>query len=115
MLAGVAGRTIEEARERMPVAELPIWQAYMAKNGPVAIQRRIEYTSAQVAMILANQNRDAKSPPLEFERFLLWQKFEEQLEEGDEVMQVLKEIKRVAAPPKEGEARRRLWRRRGAV
>lgn len=115
MLAGVAGRTIEEARERMPAEELPIWQAYMAKNGPLAMQRRIEYIGAQIAMILANQNRSEKSPPLGLERFLMWQRFEEPTEEGDEVSQVLSELKRVAAPPKDDAPRKRLWRRRSGA
>lgn len=115
MLAGVAGRTIEEAKENMPVAELPVWQAYMQKNGPLAIQRRMEYTSAQIAMILVNQNRGEK-PPLEFERFLLWRKSDlPDLEEDDDVSKVMRELKRVAMPAPDGEARRRRWKRRSGV
>jgi len=116
VLAGVAGRTIEEAREHMPVEEIPIWQAYIAKNGPLAIQRRLEYTAAQIAMILANQNRDPKSQPLEFERFLLWQKSDlPDLDEGDDLSKVARELKRIAKPSQEGEPRRRRWKRRSGV
>lgn len=115
MLAGVAGRTIEEARERMPVEEIPIWQAYIAKNGPLAVQRRIEYSAAQMSMILANQNRDPKSQPLEFERFLMWQKSDlPDLEEEDDVSKVLRELKRVAMPEQEGGERKRKWKRKTA-
>lgn len=116
MLAGIAGRTIEEARENMSVDEIKIWQAYIEKNGPLAIQRRIEYTAAQMSMILVNQNRDPKSQPLELERFLLWQKSDlPDLEEGDDVNKVVRELRRVAMPEKEGETRRRRWKRRIGV
>lgn len=100
----------------MSVDEMLIWQAYIEKNGPLAIQRRLEYVAAQISMLLANQNRDPKSQPLEFERFLLWQKTDlPDLEEEDDVNKVMRELRRVAMPEKEGEARRRRWKRRGGV
>lgn len=112
MLAGVAGRTIEEARENMSVDEVLIWQAYIAKNGPLAMQRRLEYTAAQTAVILANQNRDPKSPPLELDRFLMWSGDYTPEAPEDELLQVVKEIKKVAAPVAEGEPRKRRWKRK---
>lgn len=100
----------------MSVDEMLIWQAYIEKNGPLAIQRRLEYVAAQISMLLANQNRDPKSQPLEFERFLLWQKSElPDLEEEDDVNKVMRELKRVAMPAKEGDTRRRRWTRRSGV
>lgn len=115
MLAGVAGRTIEEARERMPADELPIWQAYIAKNGPLAMQRRIEYIGAQISMILANQNRDSKSKPLGLERFLMWQRHEILEDETEDLQQAFGELMSVAGPPKDGGQGKRLWKRRGEV
>ena len=111
MLAGIGGRTIEEARERMPVEEVRIWQAYMAKNGPLAIQRRVEYTSAQIAMILANQNRGANKPAMGLKDFLLWS-----AQEGsdDDIEQALGELMKVSGRPKKGQPAKKLWARREA-
>lgn len=112
MLAGIAGSTIEEARERMPVEEVGIWQAWMAKNGPLSLQRRIEGTSAQVAMILANANRDPKRPAMKLTEFLLYSQRE--TEEVDDLHQAFGELFKVAGPTTRdgGGVKRKLWRRR---
>lgn len=114
MLAGIAGSTIEEARERMPVDEIRIWQAYIAKNGPLATQRRLEYTAALLAMLLANQNRGEKAKPLELERFLLWQRPELPDSEPEDFQQAFGELMKVSSMPADGKPKKKLWVRRAA-
>lgn len=110
MLAGVAGRTIEEARERMPVDEIRIWQAYIKKNGPLATQRRLEYVSAQISMYLANQNRDPKKPPIGLKNFLLWRQVEDLPDQQDDAQKAFGELMKVSRPAG-GKEVKKLWAR----
>lgn len=49
MLAGIGGRTIAEAKQRMSWAEFQAWCAYRNKHGPLSAQQRIEDVGAFLA------------------------------------------------------------------
>lgn len=49
MLAGIGGRTIAEAKQRMSWAEFQAWCKYRAKHGPLSSQQRLEDVGAFLA------------------------------------------------------------------
>lgn len=55
-MAGVGGRTIAEAKQRLSYAEVMSWQAYMRKRGPLCEQRRRDWSFALLAMLLDRQS-----------------------------------------------------------
>lgn len=115
VLAGIAGRTIEEAKENMPVEEIPVWRAYIQRNGPLSLQRRLDYATAQIAAILANQNRDPKKPPLGLKDFLLWRKDEEMIDQSEDLQQAFGEIMKVSGHRRDrGKPAKRLWVRQSS-
>lgn len=72
VLAGVGGRTIEEAKERLSYPEALAWFAYRRKHGPLSIIRRLEWGLAQVAFVVASVNGGKRTGggKLKFEDFL---------------------------------------------
>lgn len=108
-MAGVGGRTIEQARERMPVEEVGVWQAYMQKHGPIALQRISRYAAAQTTQMLHNIH--AKNKARNIEEFLLWGSSEsdDDDDDGDGLDRVFRELNKYAAP---GEVKRKLWKRK---
>tara|TARA_A100000171_G_scaffold32628_1_gene30990 strand:+ start:231 stop:491 length:261 start_codon:yes stop_codon:yes gene_type:complete len=52
VLAGVGGRTIAEAKQALSYREVQQWMAYMRKRGTLAMQRRMEWPFALLAMYL---------------------------------------------------------------
>lgn len=99
----------------MPVNEIPVWRAYIQKNGPLSAQRRIEYASAQVASILASQNRDPKKPALSIKDFLLWSREELLPDAPEDIRQAFGEIAKIAGPTRDGRAGKKMWKRRKAA
>lgn len=53
MLAGIGGRTIEEAKERLSYAEVLDWIEYRRQYGPLNLGYRLEWILAQVAYTAA--------------------------------------------------------------
>lgn len=54
MLAGVGGRTIEEARRRLSWNEHQAWLQYRAKHGPLHLGKRLEDAAALIAQTVSN-------------------------------------------------------------
>lgn len=54
MLAGVGGRTIAEAQERISIAEFDNWVRYKHKRGSFNIGMRVERGAALLATLFAN-------------------------------------------------------------
>lgn len=54
MLAGVGGRTIAEAQERLSVQEFQSWARYRAKRGSLNLGMRVERGAALLATLYAN-------------------------------------------------------------
>jgi hypothetical protein len=49
VLAGVGGRTVAEAKERLTFDEAIAWQAYLEKRGSANLGMRLEYGFALIA------------------------------------------------------------------
>lgn len=60
---GIGGRTIAEAQERMSVTEYQTWLLYRQKYGGLNPVMRTEWGAALVSSVIANINRDKKTPP----------------------------------------------------
>ena len=60
MLNGVGGKTIEEAQANMSLREFRSWVEYRKKRGRLNVGMRVEYGSALLATLYANQH--AKRP-----------------------------------------------------
>ncbi|WP_241603212.1 phage tail assembly protein T [Rosenbergiella nectarea] len=60
---GIGGRTIAEAQERMSVTEYKTWLLYRQKYGGLNPVMRTEWGAALVSSVIANINRDKKTPP----------------------------------------------------
>jgi len=105
----VGGRTIEQARERMPVEEVRVWQQYMQKHGPVALQRINRYAAAQSVQMLHNIH--AKDKVRDIDMFLLWRSDDiDESDDGDDgLSRVFGVLNKYAAP---GETKRKLWKRK---
>lgn len=54
MLAGVGGRTIEEAKERLSFEETLAWAAYMRQRGSLHVGMRLEVGFALLAKLINN-------------------------------------------------------------
>ena len=54
MLAGVGGRTVAEAKERLSYDEVQAWSAYMERRGSLHVGMRLEYGFALLASIVNN-------------------------------------------------------------
>lgn len=54
MLAGIGGRTIAEAQERLSYTEFCRWMAYRRKRGSFNVGMRLEHGSALLATLYAN-------------------------------------------------------------
>ena len=52
MLAGVGGRTVAEAKERLSFDEARAWSAYMERRGSLHVGMRLEYGFALLATIV---------------------------------------------------------------
>ena len=66
---GIGGRTIAEAQERMSVTEYQTWLLYRQKYGGLNPVMRTEWGAALVSSVIANINRDKKTPPFSVEDF----------------------------------------------
>lgn len=56
MQAGIGGRTIAEARQRISYTEALTWQAYIRKRGTLHVGRRVEVGTAAIAHLLGLVN-----------------------------------------------------------
>lgn len=69
MLNGVGGRTIAEAKARMSYVEARTWFAYIKKNGPLNVGRKLEatleYHLAQVCTVV-NRSQGGKAQMEDF-------------------------------------------------
>lgn len=54
VLAGVGGRTIQEAQQRISYPEFIQWCKYRARRGSFNVGRRIEEAGAMTAMLIHN-------------------------------------------------------------
>jgi hypothetical protein len=61
VLCGVGGRTIAEAKERMPYAEFLQWIQYRNRRGTLNIGFRVEQRTAVIAAMYANAHRSAST------------------------------------------------------
>jgi hypothetical protein len=52
--AGIGGRTIEEAKERMSAAEAADWSEYVARFGSLDLGMRLEYQFAYLMAMVIN-------------------------------------------------------------
>jgi hypothetical protein len=52
VLAGVGGRTIAEAKERLSYSEALEWSAYMQKRGSLHVGGRVEFSIALLAAMI---------------------------------------------------------------
>lgn len=96
----------------MPVDEVGIWQAYIQKNGPLALAKRVEYGFALVAMTLANIHRDPKKQEAyKLDEFMLFVRPEDQ--EADSIEAAAALLSTLARPAaQDGLApKKKLWRR----
>lgn len=59
MLAGIGGRTIEEAQRNVTWDEFTRWVAYRAKYGPLSVARRVE-DSLALSMLLQHRQHGGK-------------------------------------------------------
>lgn len=57
MLAGVGGRTIAEAQERISIAEFRAWVRYRNQRGSLNVGQRIEWSLAMLSAMFANVHR----------------------------------------------------------
>lgn len=70
MLAGIGGRTIEEAQRRLSYAEVQQWAAYRAKRGGFNLGLRIERATGLLATLYANAHRQQSAEPYQLWDFL---------------------------------------------
>jgi len=66
---GIGGRTIAEAQERMSFTEYQTWLLYRQKYGGLNPMIRTEWGAALVSSVIANINRDKKTPAFSVEDF----------------------------------------------
>ncbi|MFL1404179.1 hypothetical protein ACJO2E_02395 [Marinobacter sp. M1N3S26] len=66
---GIGGRTITEAKQRMPYVEFLAWAAYRKRRGSLNPNQHIERAGALVATILSNVNRKKDTQPFSFYDF----------------------------------------------
>lgn len=80
---GIGGRTIAEAKETLSLPEFKMWAIYRNKYGSLNPGLRTEWASGVVSSVIANTNRDPKTPafkPTDFTQHFTDEKPEE--EEG---------------------------------
>lgn len=89
MLAGVGGRTIEEAQQNLTHREVIDWIAYRAKFGPLSVQARQErIAAAQMHHLNTIHGGKAK-----FEDFMIFSQLDEAAQPEatvDDVLMMLK-------------------------
>lgn len=71
VIAGIGGKTIEEAKRAMSTTEFASWVAYRNKYGPFDVRRHLEHGFAMVTYMVAQgipQKAGARRP--KFEDFL---------------------------------------------
>lgn len=66
---GIGGRTIAEAQEIMSLCEFRLWLKYRQKYGGLNPIMRIEWGAALISSLIANVNRDKKTPPFDVTDF----------------------------------------------
>lgn len=83
MLAGVGGRTIAEAKERLSYPEALAWFAYRKQHGPLNLGIKLEWLLAQLAYVVAASSgaKGKGKRELSMADFLM---FESKPEEDDE-------------------------------
>ena len=65
MLAGIGGRTVEEAKQRMTYAEFRDWLRFREKVGPLNHLQRLDYATALLASVV-NRSAGGKADPSDF-------------------------------------------------
>lgn len=70
MLAGIGGRTIEEAKRRLSYAEFCQWVAYRQKRGSLNLGLRTERATGLLATLYANTHRKKDAPAYQLWDFL---------------------------------------------
>ena len=65
MLAGIGGRTVEEAKQRMTYAEFRDWARYREKIGPLNHLQRADYAAALISSVV-NRSAGGKAEPSDF-------------------------------------------------
>lgn len=55
-MCGIGGRTIAEAQQTLSYEEFLSWLRYRRKRGSLHVGMRIEYGSAQLAVLYANKH-----------------------------------------------------------
>jgi hypothetical protein len=65
VLAGVGGRTVAEAKERLTYAEAVAWEAYRRKYGTLNVGLRLEIGFGQLLAAVANALGN-KADPLDY-------------------------------------------------
>lgn len=65
MLAGIGGRTVEEAKQRMTYAEFRDWLRYREKVGPLNHLQRLDYAAAMLASVV-NRSAGGRAEPSDF-------------------------------------------------
>lgn len=64
---GIGGSTVQEAKERLSVAEVSIWQAYRAKRGSLNVGLMVESSMARLSSMYANvHSKNGGIKPLDF-------------------------------------------------
>lgn len=53
---GIGGRTIEEARRRLTLKEVKVWQAYRLRRGTLNVGLMVEDAVARLAVLYANRH-----------------------------------------------------------
>lgn len=69
MLAGVGGRTVEEAKERMTNAEFMSWVAYTRRTGPLNLGTRMEFLMARQSTRIVRSSMGGKGDFVEEVRY----------------------------------------------
>jgi len=91
--------------------EFYIWHRYIAKHGPVSMQRRAEVLTAYQVSTFANAHRGKNQKAWKLADFLLWSKGKNEQATDDEggFLSAINALRKSTPPKKEGEQRRRLW------
>lgn len=76
MLAGIGGKTIAEAKERISYPEFLEWVAFRKKHGPLCMQLRVERLAA--AQMFQFSRANSKSQSQTVDDFMLWSRKEDQ-------------------------------------
>lgn len=71
MLAGLGGRTIEQAKAAISWPEFHQWMAYRQKHGPLHLQQRMVDAAALLALTVANSV--PRKSAAKFDDFVLYQ------------------------------------------